>query len=323
MKMLKYTTITFITIVMICTFVSMSASASIAPSDEDLHLKMHRQVAPSIAKIYDFDSYRCSMLPKNDQLRDEVLALSKIWPPDQPIPSGLIKAFTIAFAKLSTVSPDKLVVYEPIFVRLLADHKINYDDLWPVVTEKSQTIYADEDGDNLQVACSLQIELHRLVSEFKGENFMIGRGKKHGGFKQDDWFTMDLNRNCLPDTIGNARFIDHLKYFPNDRWQHIFFEHLDPTILCDLNTAKEYFRMSKDGGLLTFFSNRYLPREIPDKLNAQVKNQLRASLIAAGFTEILMRLHEAYKISKDATSKDGFVKSGLQYLYVSAVAKKS
>lgn len=111
---------------------------------------------------------------------------------------------------------------------------------------------------------------NRLLCKFNGDFLLLGGGTiceceaPQDRHPQDLFYSIDIDNAHLPDMVAHGGYLQHLFFFPSERFSFIWFEHYTPVeIMQDIDVFKQYFRFAKPGCIFLFQSN-YL---IPDKLH--------------------------------------------------------
>lgn len=210
----------------------------------------------------------------------KTLELLNSWPQNKPVPKDLLKGAGNAIGQFCYFSPYTLPLLDCIIFPYLQKGLLNYNDLKaPHYSFKFGELCSRTTVDpNLskQMVNGQWLTSHhhlnyplffnRLLIAFDGDFLLLGGGEKcecnhaQSRHPRDSFYCVDIDNRHAPDVVMHGGYLNHLYFFPTERFSFIWFEHYTPVeFLTDIRVVEQYFRMAKPGCIFLFQSNFISP----------------------------------------------------------------
>ncbi|KAG2385527.1 hypothetical protein C9374_003342 [Naegleria lovaniensis] len=203
--------------------------------------------------------------------------------PDAVDESKLAKCVGFSFAWVNVIFPRSIPEYEPYICVLIDSGKLKISDLW---LEKGLNIVSFTSSGNGRMNIK-KAPLHfskRMISQFRGENLVIGDKHNETTNTPEMNFTLDIDIAEEPDVVGDAFNEDNLLPFPTHRFSKVIFNFIGHNILLNKPVIMQYFRILRSNGILDF-KTEHVDQSAIEPLFAR-KYEFEKNLWNSGFCDI-------------------------------------
>jgi ubiquinone/menaquinone biosynthesis C-methylase UbiE len=84
----------------------------------------------------------------------------------------------------------------------------------------------------------------------------------------------------------------HWQYFPSERFNQIYIEHIEGNVLLDQKVLEQFIRVLKKGGTLFYYTEKNrLPITLEDYSEKNIRG-IKEALVQAGFSDVIARIYE-------------------------------
>ncbi|KAF0972722.1 hypothetical protein FDP41_008971 [Naegleria fowleri] len=231
-----------------------------------------------IAKFWSLQFYD----EESDDEQTEKTERSK-YIPDTVDELKLAKCIGFSFAWVNVIFPRSIPDYEPYICLLIDVGKLKLTDLW---LEKGLNVVSFTSSGNGKMNIK-KAPLHfsrRMISQFRGENLVIGDKHNLTTNRPEMNFTMDIDIAEEPDVVGDAFNEDNILAFPTHRFSKVIFNFIGHNILLDKPVIMQYFRILRSNGILDF-KTEHVDQKAIEQIFAR-KYEFEKNLWNCGFCDI-------------------------------------